>query len=129
MQTRSLHPGSTLDIEPRRIILSVPDVYYLDINLNLSDAQLGKVDFDINSISSASGQSMIANVINGSASTKQDRSGVGRGAGGSEAETEMRIRGENGGEAMKLKRVLRDLNLDSSRAEWRVGEGKLVIWA
>lgn len=38
----------------------------------------------------------------------------------------LRLRGLNAGEALRLKRQ-RDFDIDSARAEWRIGENKLVI--
>ncbi|KAI0255505.1 hypothetical protein BJV78DRAFT_1176162 [Lactifluus subvellereus] len=38
---------STLDLEPCRLILLIPDLYALDIDLNLSDASLGQASFRV----------------------------------------------------------------------------------
>ncbi|KDQ24108.1 hypothetical protein PLEOSDRAFT_1047912 [Pleurotus ostreatus PC15] len=37
--THSLHATASLDIEPRRIIFSVPSIYFLDLNIALDDAE------------------------------------------------------------------------------------------
>ncbi|CCM03227.1 uncharacterized protein FIBRA_05352 [Fibroporia radiculosa] len=40
--THSRVQSATLDIEPRRIIFHVPDLYALDLNLDMSDAEIGQ---------------------------------------------------------------------------------------
>ncbi|KIM77387.1 hypothetical protein PILCRDRAFT_12029 [Piloderma croceum F 1598] len=80
-------PSSTLDLEPRRIILSTPALYELDVNLDASDAEI--------------------------AATFSKEGGA----------------GEDGMEsALTLKRM-RDLDVQEARAEWRVGEGVVVVYA
>ncbi|KZT03324.1 uncharacterized protein LAESUDRAFT_729351 [Laetiporus sulphureus 93-53] len=81
--TRSHVPAATLDLEPRRLMLDAPPLYALDLNLDLSDAQIS----DAAKLSDASAA-----------------------------------------QALTLKRQ-RDLDVDNARAEWRVGEGRLVIYA
>ena len=44
-QTHATITLATLDIEPRRLTLVIPDLYKLDINLNLSDPALGRALF------------------------------------------------------------------------------------
>ena len=41
-QTRTKISSATLDLEPRRLTLLIPDIYALDIDLTLSDASLGQ---------------------------------------------------------------------------------------
>lgn len=92
-------PRSTLDLEPRRIILSIPDLYLLDINLDASDAEL------MATFSKSEHDSAFSNA---------------------------EFNNGNGGEkslvdsALTLKRV-RDLDVEGAKAEWRVGEGILII--
>lgn len=38
----------------------------------------------------------------------------------------MRVLGENADEALRLKRE-RDLDVEGAKAEWRVGEGRLIL--
>ncbi|KAF8130378.1 hypothetical protein EV363DRAFT_1336099 [Boletus edulis] len=40
---RAVIPDSTLDVEPRRILLHIPALYDLDLNLDASDAELVSV--------------------------------------------------------------------------------------
>ena len=84
-QTHAQIPSSTLDLEPRRIILSIPSLYTLDVNLDASDAEIA-------------------------ATFSSDGEGKGMES------------------ALTLKR-LRDLDVGEARAEWRVGEGVVVVYA
>ncbi|KAI5119345.1 hypothetical protein M0805_004022 [Coniferiporia weirii] len=102
--THDLHADSKLDIEPRRILLSVPRTYFLDINLNLPDAQIGRI-----------GASRVDDAVD----TEE--------AEGLDVDT-LRVKGYNVGQALRLKRQ-RDFDVDGARAEWRVQEGKLVLFA
>ncbi|KAJ7619406.1 pre-RNA processing PIH1/Nop17-domain-containing protein [Roridomyces roridus] len=78
--THSLVTRTTLDVEPRRVLVAVPDHPLLDINLAVSDAE----------IAATSGNSEAADA------------------------------------ALKLKRE-RALDVERATAEWRVGEGVLVL--
>ncbi|KAG6374002.1 hypothetical protein JVT61DRAFT_4637 [Boletus reticuloceps] len=42
-QARAVIPDSTLDVEPRRILIHIPALYDLDLNLDASDAELVSV--------------------------------------------------------------------------------------
>lgn len=99
-----MHAASALDIEPQRILLYIPKTYFLDIKLDVPDAQIGKL------------RSMSIE------SSPQDKEK-------SELDIdELRIKGHNAGEALRLKRQ-RDLDVDYARAEWRIGERRVIIWA
>jgi len=101
--TRALHVVSALDIEAQRILLYIPKTYFLDIKLDVSDAQIGKL------------RSMS---IESSPQVKEKK----------ELDIdELRIKGHNAGEALRLKRQ-RDLDVDNARAEWRISERRVVIW-
>ncbi|KAH8112119.1 hypothetical protein DFH11DRAFT_1788451 [Phellopilus nigrolimitatus] len=102
--TRNLHSQSTLDIEPRRILLHIPQTHFLDINLDLPDAQIGKIN-----------GSWVEEVPDTAAVAEIN------------ADT-LRIKGHNAGEALRLKRQ-RNFDIESAQAEWRVGEEKLIILA
>ncbi|KAI0255500.1 PIH1 family [Lactifluus subvellereus] len=45
--TRAIISSSTLDLEPRRFILLIPDLYALDVDLDLSDASLEQTPFRV----------------------------------------------------------------------------------
>ncbi|EIW76710.1 hypothetical protein CONPUDRAFT_139435, partial [Coniophora puteana RWD-64-598 SS2] len=77
--TRALVASATLDLEPRRILLHIPETYALDLNLDAPDATLG------NQPSSAES-------------------------------------------ALSLKRA-RDFAVDTAKAEWRIADKALVIYA
>lgn len=102
IQTRFLHPTSTLDIESHRILLHIPSLYHLDINLTLLDQALGAFKTE-----------KVLNVL--------PAGNTGKGL----KET-MQVLGENAGETMRLKKE-RALDVERARAEWRVGEGRLVV--
>lgn len=95
-------PVSTLDLEPRRIILTIPGLYQLDVNLDASDAEL------MATFSRSESDSAFANPEFNSEDGSGRRSMV--------------------DSALTLKRI-RDLEVSSARAEWRVAEGILVILA
>ncbi|KAL5478773.1 hypothetical protein ACEPAI_2050 [Sanghuangporus weigelae] len=104
--TRELHAQSTLDIEPRRIFLHIPQKHFLDINLDLSDTQIGKIgEVPAESLEDGAEDTSLAEAIQVDA---------------------LRVRGHNAGEALRLKRQ-RDFDVENARAEWRVEEKKLVI--
>jgi len=99
--TRELCVASTLDVETRRIILHIPKQHHLDINLDLPDAEIariqtGKVDGDDTFIF-----------------------GLNKDA--------MQVRGQNAGEAMRLKRA-RDLDLENARAQWLMEGRRIIVW-
>lgn len=104
-------PLSTLDLEPRRLILHIPfpTSYTLDINLNLSDAEIVAAASNIttapasdsNTSITTSGPSIFSSTIS------------------SEEEPE---------NALTLKRQ-RDFDVDAAKAEWRVAEDVLVVVA
>jgi len=87
------------------VLLLVPETYALDINLDLPDAQIGKVDRDNDEPEDPCPVAQGKNV-----------SGTGN----------MKIKGHNVGEALRLKRA-RDLNVEDAKAEWHVGEGRIVM--
>ena len=103
LQTRNLHTQSTLDIEARRILLHIPEVYYLDINLDLPDAQIGK----------------IGAVQVGDDPSREDVLDLDLEA--------LRIKGHNAGEALRLKRQ-RDFDVEGAKAEWRINDRNLNIF-
>ncbi|TFK37674.1 hypothetical protein BDQ12DRAFT_685084 [Crucibulum laeve] len=122
--TKSLVASTTLDIEPRRLILSVPKHAVLDINLSLTDAEI---------VANASRE---AEVLNGRAlhvgdATRESLSGGWVGHREiEEKESKERKESEKGGEpnsTLLLKRQ-RDLEVEKAKAEWRVGEGVLIVW-
>jgi hypothetical protein len=84
-QTHAQIPSSTLDLEARRIILSIPALYELDVNLNASDAEIA-------------------------ATFSKEGSGDGMES------------------ALRLKRM-RNLDVQEAKAEWRVGERVVVVYA
>ncbi|KAI0043691.1 hypothetical protein FA95DRAFT_1498222 [Auriscalpium vulgare] len=85
--TREHLPVAALDLEPTRLLLSIPPLYSLDVDLDATDAELS-------------------------------RSVAATGAGPHAVE-----------QALMLKRAGRELDVDGARAEWRVGEGRLVLYA
>ncbi|EJD04912.1 uncharacterized protein FOMMEDRAFT_105099 [Fomitiporia mediterranea MF3/22] len=101
---RDLHAQATLDIESRRILLHIPQKHFLDINLDLSDAQIGKLG-EVPAPDDDTEESSFADVM--------------------KSET-LRVRGHNAGEALRLKRQ-RDFDVEDARAEWRIGEQKLIV--
>ncbi|KAL5498350.1 hypothetical protein ACEPAH_2492 [Sanghuangporus vaninii] len=104
--TRELHAQSTLDIEPRRILLHIPQKHFLDVNLDLSDAQIGKMgEVPAESLEDGAEDTSLKKAIQVDA---------------------LQVRGHNAGEALRLKRQ-RDFDVENARAEWRVEEKKLVI--
>lgn len=88
-------PTSILDLEPRRIILSIPPLYVLDVNLDASDAEIVATFSDAEDVS------------------RLDADGT---------------KGKGAESALTLKRI-RDLELGNASAEWRVGEGVIVVYA
>ena len=86
--------------------MHIPHKYLLDINLDLSDAQIGKM-----------GEVPAANLEDGAKDTPL--------AEAIQVDA-LRVKGHNAGEALQLKRQ-RDFDVENARAEWRVGEKKLVI--
>lgn len=42
-QTHTVIANSTLDVEPRRVLLHIPALYDFDLNLDASDAELSSV--------------------------------------------------------------------------------------
>lgn len=91
-------------MEPRRIIISIPDLYLLDLNLDASDAEL------MATFSEPKYDSYFSNA-------ELNRNGK-----------DSSISGRNSlvDSALMLKRM-RNLDVDGAKAEWRVGEGILVI--
>ncbi|KDR74195.1 hypothetical protein GALMADRAFT_100012 [Galerina marginata CBS 339.88] len=90
---------SELDIEPRRLILSVPNRPTLDIDLSLSDAEIA---------------SRVGTVHASAPSAKSD------------PEKDKR-KEEETTRVLKLKRQ-RDFDVDGAEAEWKVGSGSVVIY-
>lgn len=84
--------------------MHIPQKHFLDINLNLSDAQIGKLGAvtasELDAKDASIAQAMDVDVL--------------------------RIRGRNAGETLRLKRE-RDFDIENARAAWRVNERKLVI--
>ncbi|KLO07037.1 hypothetical protein SCHPADRAFT_837224 [Schizopora paradoxa] len=99
--TRELCETSTLDVEARRIILHIPNQYHLDINLAVPDAEIAKIE-----TGKFHGEDKFMFEMNKDA---------------------MRMRGQNAGEAMRLKRC-RDLDVEGARAQWMVRERRIVLW-
>ncbi|THG97324.1 hypothetical protein EW145_g7638 [Phellinidium pouzarii] len=101
--THTLHSQSTFDVESRRIILHIPRANFLDINLDLPDAEIGRIN-----------------------ASRMDDAAV------PEEKTELdvdvlRVKGHNAGQALGLKRQ-RDFDVANARAEWRVGERRLALF-
>jgi len=46
--THATFPFATLDLEPRRLTLNIPDLYVLDVDLELSDAALAQAPTAVN---------------------------------------------------------------------------------
>ncbi|KIM41697.1 hypothetical protein M413DRAFT_27292 [Hebeloma cylindrosporum] len=115
--TRSLVQSSTLDVEPRRIILAIPGRRVFDIDLELSDAELtARIGMAHSSCSSPGSSSSSPNN-----STPKGK-----------VADEEKERRENRKEAdttrtLQLKRQ-RDFVVDGAEAEWEVGGGKVVIY-
>ena len=86
---------ATLDVEPRRFTLYVPDLPVLDVNLDLSDAEI------VSLASSAASASLHGTV------------------------EEKAVEPNN---TLTLKRQ-RNLDVDEAKAEWRIGEGILLLTA
>jgi hypothetical protein len=132
LQTRNAHLSSSLNVEERRLLLLIPGIYGLDINLDLSDALIGKIDsvaippesHPQADASSSKGEK------SGDAGTLAEEFNVRMNL---DAE-QMRLRGKNAGEALRLKKWMdsgkgRELNVEDAKAEWYIQAGKMVVWA
>ena len=111
-------------------MLLIPGLYGLDINLDLSDAQIGKIDSVAVPPETQSQTDSDPSKKQSSASTLAETLNVKLNL---DAE-EMRIRGRNAGEALRLKKWMdsgkgRELNVEDARAEWYIQAGKMVVWA
>ena len=94
-------------MEPQRLQLHVPDTAFLSIDLTLPESIIGKIgSLDV----SASGESE-----DGTNVTKERE--VDR----------MKVRGQNAGETLRLKRLGKAFDVDAARAEWQVAERKLIV--
>ena len=87
-----------MDVEPRRILLSIPGLYALDINLNLPESTLGRVD---------------AGALDDSPKDNVDLETV-------------KVKGFNARQALLLKKE-REFDVDRADAEWVVTDKKLII--
>jgi hypothetical protein len=98
-QTRALVQSSSLDIEPRRLTLSIPDQRTLDIDLSLSDAEI------VSRISSSINAAAPQKPLTDSQETRKDQ------------ETSR---------TLQLKRQC-DFDVDAAEAEWKTGTEVVVI--
>ena len=120
---------SSLNVEERRLLLLIPGIYGLDINLDLSDAQIGKID----SVAIPPESYSDNNLKKG----KSDESGPLADEFNVKLNLDaeqMRVRGRNAGEALRLKKWMdggkgRELNVEDARAEWYIQAGKMAVWA
>lgn len=121
IQTHTLHAYSTLDLESRRLLLHIPETHFLDINLALSDAEIGRINsFRIDDDDDGDGLGNNLNI-----NSKSHRNNNNNNAGG--GKEVLKTRGHNAGQALRLKRE-RDFDVEGARAEWKVKEGKLVVF-
>jgi hypothetical protein len=100
--------SSTLDIEARRLILNIPGRSTLDINLNLSDAEI---------VAMASAQH--AGTASATAAILHKATEAGR----DQAD------GDNEAAKMLMLKRQRDFDVDGARAEWRVADSVLIVFA
>ena len=115
------------------MLFYVPKTYFLDINLDLADAQIGKLrTMPITAESSQHHQHGNRNGAGDNDDTGTDtnndisRSDKSKNNDRFDVD-DLRIRGHNAGETLRLKRE-RDLDVDNARSEWRVGERRVVVW-
>ncbi|PPQ90274.1 hypothetical protein CVT25_013099 [Psilocybe cyanescens] len=106
--TLNLVQESMLDIEPNRILLSVPNRPILDIDVGLSDAEI------VARVAAA-----YASSSSSSLSSSQKSKGQAQNDDDKKEEETMRT--------LKLKRQ-RDFEVDSADAEWKVGTGTVTIF-
>ncbi|KAF8621471.1 hypothetical protein AX15_007764 [Amanita polypyramis BW_CC] len=115
--THDLIKSTALDIEVRRMIINIPGYPTLDINLNLSDAEI---------VAMASTRRARAGTSGGASVFVTDIRGSSSSVGGDQAQT------QDGGlepsNTLMLKRQ-REFDVDAARAEWRVADGVLIIFA
>ncbi|KAK2466606.1 hypothetical protein APHAL10511_000864 [Amanita phalloides] len=116
-QTRDLIHSTALDVEARRLILNIPDRPILDIDLSLSDAEMVAMH-----------------------STHHARAGVAKRATVSAADIQKSLHSASGDQSqirdadlelnntLMLKRQ-REFDVDGTRAEWRVADGVLIVFA
>lgn len=84
-------------------MLHVPHANFLDINLDLSDAEIGRIN-----------ASRVDDAAVSEENTERDVS-------------VLRVKGHNAGQALRLKRQ-RDFDVANARAEWHVREGRLTLF-
>lgn len=86
----------------------MPESAFLSIDLTLPDSLIGKIGaLDVSSVTEDSKED---------SKERKESDVIG-----------MKVRGLNAGEALRLKRFGREFDVDGARAEWRIGEGKLVV--
>ncbi|KAF8954426.1 pre-RNA processing PIH1/Nop17-domain-containing protein [Flammula alnicola] len=112
--THTLIQSSTLDIEARRLTLSVPNRCALDIDLAVSDAEI------VARISSAYASSVSASVPV-TASAKAKAKAV------ADADERDKRKEAETTRTLQLKRQ-RDFDVDGAEAEWKVASGTVVIY-
>ncbi|KAF8154081.1 pre-RNA processing PIH1/Nop17-domain-containing protein [Crassisporium funariophilum] len=120
--SQALVQGSTLDIEPRRLLLSIPHRRPLDIDLSLSDAEI--VSRIAGSNASAAADTTTT-APSPPSSTRKEPEAL---ALQKQLEDEERTKRkeEETARTLKLKR-LRDFDVDGAAAEWMVGSGVVVV--
>ncbi|KAF8797745.1 hypothetical protein BYT27DRAFT_7204157 [Phlegmacium glaucopus] len=102
--TRALVQSSSLDMEPRRLTLSIPTRRTLDIDLTPSDAEI---------------VSRISSSINAAAQTLPPRKPL--------SDSQETRRDQETSHTLQLKRQ-RDFDVDGAEAQWKVGSEVVVIY-
>ncbi|KAF8627597.1 hypothetical protein AX17_006169 [Amanita inopinata Kibby_2008] len=115
--THDLIKGAALDVEPRRLTLSIPGRAALDINLDLSDAEI---------VANASAQKAVAGKEGVASASAIDMLGGGSSTDADRAQTQTANIEPNN--TLMLKRQ-RDFDVDGATAEWRVADRVLVVFA
>lgn len=104
-----------MDLEVRRLILSVPTCPTLDINLNHSDAEI---------VANASTDRARAGMTDSASVLATDLHGnFGSAEGNLTAIQDVKLNN-----SLALKRQ-REFDIDAAQAEWRVADGVLVVFA
>jgi len=111
LQTHSLVQSSTLDIEPRRLILAIPGRRVFDVDLQLSDAEL----------------TARIGMAHSSRSTSSTSNSTPKGKAADLEEQRENRKEADTTRTLKLKRQ-RDFEVDRAEAEWEVGGEKVVIY-
>lgn len=81
--------------------MHIPNQYHLDINLDLPDSEIAKIE-----TGKFHGDDKFMFEMDKDA---------------------MQVRGQNAGETMRLKRA-RDLDVEGARAQWVVEERRIILW-